>query len=206
MTYNQLRVQIQSDLARIDLVPQLIDLEVAKRVYFYNAENFGSMVDLDYSITTTPGVSIYPLPQYVIEVTGMWYLLGNNTWIQLYDENFETLVTWDDINPTVQSPPNNYSIYGNSFKLFATPDNQYPLRIACTKQIPAPVEDDDSNFWTNEAFALIEYATDAALARAYLGLPAMADEYDAMAARELERLIRESDAKQSTGFVTPHMV
>lgn len=207
MTYADLRAAIQADLAgRVDLIPQVIDNEVSQAVFLYNAENFGSMADTDRSIITTPGVSEYPLPQYTIMVTGMWFLLGGTTWIKLIQHDYEELVDLDDIEPTTQSPPDWYAIYGDKFKLYETPDNQYPLKILRTAQIPSPSTDDAvQNFWTNDGFGLIRYATDARLCRAYLNLPSMADEYDAMAARELQRLNFESEIKQSKGLITPHM-
>jgi len=206
MQYNDLRANIQSDLGgRTDLVPSLIDSEVAQRVNFYQTENFASQSTLDYSIVTTKGASIYPLPPYTIEVTGMWYLLGISTWIKLWPENFETLVELDDIQPSTQAPPNLYSVYGTSFKLFMTPDTQYPLRLACTKMIPPPVNDGDVNFWTQAGYSLIRWATDATLARGYLGIPSMGDEYDALASRELKRLNEFSEIIQSTCYIQPHM-
>ncbi|MDE2232860.1 MAG: hypothetical protein KGJ90_01895 [Patescibacteria group bacterium] len=206
MLYSDLRSAVQADLGgRIDLVPTIIDNEVVQRVFYYNAENFGSMADVDLSIVTSGGVSEYNLPQYTIEVTGMWYLLGGTVWIRLRPENYETLVDLDCIQPTTFSPPNLYAIYGNKFKLYLTPDTQYPLKIVRIAQIPAPQNDNDSNFWTNDAFALIRWSTAGALCRAYLNMPSMADEYDALAARELERLLRESDVKQSTGQIAAHM-
>ncbi len=197
---------------RVDLVPSLIDNEVAQRVYFYNAENFGQMTTIDFSIVTTRGVTTYPLPQYTVDVTGMWYLLGGGTggtggtWIRLDPENYEVLVDLNDIQPVITSPMNNYSIYGDLFDLYPTPDTEYPLKIVCTKQIPPPVNDADQNFWTEEAFALIRFATDASLARAYLAIPSMADEYDALAQRELQRLLMETDFKQSLNKVVGHMI
>jgi len=213
MNYAALRSQIQADLTnRVDITNAVVDTEVAQRVYYYNAENFGQMTTIDFSIVTTPGVTSYPLPQYTVDVTGMWYLLGGGpggsggTWIRLDPENYEVLVDWNNIQPVIQSPMNNYSIYGDLFDLYPTPDNEYPLKIVCTKQIPAPSSPSDINFWTQEAFALIRYATDAALARAYLAVPSMADEYDSLASRELSRLLMETDFKQSTNKVQGHMI
>ena len=206
MQYNVLRQQIQLDLGgRADLVPSIIDMEVAQRVSYYQTENFASQNDLDFSIVTTPGASIYPLPQYTIEVTGMWYLLGISTWIKLWPENFETLVELDDIQPTTEAPPNLYAIYGTNFKLFMTPDNEYPLKIARTAMIPPPVNDGDENFWTNAGFALIRYATDATLSRGFLNIPSMGDEYDSLALRELKRLQEFSEIIQSSKQITPHL-
>lgn len=206
MIYQDLRNAIQNDLGgRQDLVPSYIDIVVAQRVNLYQTEAFASQSVLDFSITTTPGVSIYPNPQYTTEITGMWYLLGGTTWIKLWPENFELLVELDDIQPTVESPPNLYAMYGDTFKLYLTPDNYYPLKIACTKKIPPPVNDGDQNFWTNEAFALIEYAADAVIARGFLNLPSMADEYDGMAVRELQRLREFSEILQSSKMISGHM-
>lgn len=203
-TYAQLQASIISDLRNRSDLSALVTTEVPLQVLRYQGEPFTPQEATDTSITTVAGTSVYALPTTIRQVTGAWFLYGGNTWLPLHQISIELMNTLDNIEPPVQSPPTDYAIYGQQIRFDPTPSGAWDVKLNVINQVAAPSAPGDSNFWTNDAYALLRHATVAVIASQYLHDPELAQRAALLEQRELDMLRARGTLLSATGRIQPH--
>jgi len=206
--YSLLQNRIAGDLNRFDLLAPIppnplavIPTIVEDRISYYCKSLFAPSDQLDYSITTIPGQNMYPLPagmQCVYKIRLMYgsgVLGSGGVWLPLQRTRWEYILNNDVLTPSFQTLPWCWAQFGEMIRLFATPDNAYPLELMGNLSPPAPVDATDDNFWTDEgpkgAATLIILATCADICRRTIHDYARADQYEALATVREQQALQE---------------
>jgi hypothetical protein len=197
--YSELKNRIAGELNRFDLLIPIapnpnavIPTFVEDRIGYYQKSLFSPSDQLDYSITTVPGQSIYPIPDGMQSLFHVRLMLGGNAglggggiWLPLQRTKYEYILDNDVISPAFETLPWCYATYGDTIRIFATPDNAYPLELMGNLSPPPPVAETDQNYWTDDgprgAATLVILATCADICRRTIHDFARADQYEALA-------------------------
>ncbi len=194
-----LQQRVAGELNRFDLLQPLppdpfpvIPTYIDDRIGFYQKALFSPSNQLDYSITCIPGQSTYPIPrglQSIVHVrlllNGMQGTLGSGgVWLPLPRKRYEYILNNDILSPAFQTLPWCYAQYGDTIRIFATPDNAYPLELMCNESPPAPEAPTDENYWTDDgprgAATLIILSACADICRRVIHDFERADQYQAL--------------------------
>ncbi len=161
--------------------------KIQDRIAFFSKSLFATSAQLDYSITTIRAQSIYPIPAGMQNLTGIRFMLGS-IWLPLVRMPYEHILAVDVINPPFMTIPSVFAQRGTTFRLFATPDKNYPLELQDNLSPPPPINPTDRNFWTddgpNGAAILIAAAACAEILRRPLNDPVKAEQFEAIRQRE----------------------
>lgn len=203
-TYLDLQNRIIRRLkSRSDLLAD-VKAEIQSRISYYQGESFVAAEGEDTSITTLNGVSIYPLPASILQVTGAWVLYAGALWSPLEPKPIEWINTVDDVIPAILSIPDTYSIFDNQLRLYPTPFGAWTIKLDGLMTIPTLVNDSDSNFWTNDGEALIRYAVIEELASQLIGMSELAAQSAMLKEKEYENLIQKASNLSATGMIQGH--
>lgn len=194
MNYQQLQERVANDLNRFDLLTAVppstvpvISTMIQDRIAFMSKALFAPSAQLDYTITTIRAQNIYPLPAGMQCLTGIRLMLGS-VWIPIARTSYEAILASDVVNPPFITLPSVFAQRGTTFRLFATPDRNYPLELQSNNSPPPPVDATDFNFWTDdgptEAATLIAAAACAEILRRVINDVPRADQFDALRGRE----------------------
>lgn len=205
----RLRFLIENDLARDDManiIPREIELRVEhyQNEFFYPGPQTITVDDAGAPLTTFPNVLFYQIPFTLLTLSCVRMTYGGS-WVELYRESIETLLQMDVNIPEVLSPPTNYAVQANRVRLYPCPGDIYPLEFTGQGRIPAPVDDEDINFWTYEAALLIRHSVTAEIRRSKIGDLERAAISEAAAERERLRLQGITSATESTGVVKGYL-
>lgn len=148
-TLGDLKTRIKTEMVRTDLDDELastLDLHIQRACEFFADERFWFNAYIG-SLTTVPGSRTVDVPVSIRRVDRV-------SIPSLLVEVREVLLTeFPDF--IASSIPQVYAYDNDALIMYPTPDQAYSLRLVGTKQIDAPVNDSDSNEWTNEAQDLI---------------------------------------------------
>ena len=158
MTLADLRLAIQQDLARDDLTDVVASF-LKDRISYYSREYFWTSQQTAL-FTMAVGTSLYSIPANIISIDRVRLNYGGS-WQDVTEQTLEYILTLDTEIPPTQSVPTIWAPNGAQMRFYPTPDATYPVEITGQGFVAAPVLDDDSNFWTEEAGPLIRYATTA---------------------------------------------
>lgn len=183
---------IQNLWNRTDL-QQVVYNFTQDRITFYQRRLFYSSDVIDTSITTITGTNTYTLPSGFQQATKIRLLQTSTIWIPLGRwDDIRDILNLDVENPPNQSLPAVWAPFNNQFRLYPTPNAAYNLEITGNNSPTAPVNDTDTNFWTNDAASLIIYATCEDICRYYLQNGASADLFHTAMMREYMALQEET--------------
>jgi len=161
--------------------------KIQDRIAFFSKSLFAPSAQLDYSITTVRAKNIYPLPAGMQNLTGIRLMMGS-VWIPIKRTSYEAILASDVVNPPFITLPSVFAQRGTTFRLFATPDRNYPLELQSNNSPPPPVDATDANFWTDDgptgAATLIAAAACAEILRRVINDMERADQFDAIRGRE----------------------
>jgi hypothetical protein len=202
-----MRARIMDELQRTDLASQ-INNAIAEAADYFRRDSFFRNDAQDSSTTTMAGTNVYMTPGDVAEIRQL-AITVNNTKYPLRLRSWEYINAEDSntLNP-VKGPPVEYAVIlgaaGMSIRLFPTPDGAYQLQYDYIQIIPAPVQDNDSNFWTIEGREMVR-----AYAKYLLRMTVLNDAQGAQADLELadqyfRKLKQETGAKKFTGRIRSH--
>lgn len=191
MDYLALQNAVAGDLNRFDLLTPIppnpaavIPTKIQDRISYYAKSLFHPSDQLDYSITCVRGQSVYLLPQGMQSLFHVRLQMGG-IWLPLQRTRYEYILDTDVLSPAFLSLPWCFAQYGDTLRLFATPDNPYPLELMGNMSPPPPVAPTDQNFWTDDgpkgAATLIILSTCADICRRTTHDTARADQYEALA-------------------------
>lgn len=172
LTWGDLKNRIVQDLGnRFYLLPQA-DQYARGRIEFYTKELFYPSAQTSY-FTTQPGIAQYPFwPAQQIEKVR---LLLNAAWIPIDFTPWRNIIDDDTISPPVQTIPAEYSLRNNTIRFFPVPAGAWVIELTLGTKIPAPLSDNDVNFWTQDAAELIIAATVRIMATTVLKEPDRAE-------------------------------
>lgn len=181
MNYLQLRQSVADRLNRPDLLTVIPPAIVSPiydftqdRIQYYQKALYAPSEQLNYDITTIPHQSEYTFNHYpglanLQTVLFVRLLQGTQIWIPLTRVQwYSEILQADVLQPSFVSLPSYWATYGQTIRLYPTPNQSYPLELLCNAGPPAPVTDTDDNFWTEEASPLIIRSTCAELCNEYL--------------------------------------
>lgn len=148
-TLGDLKTRIKTEMVRTDLDDELastLALHIQRACEFFADERFWFNAYIG-SLSTIPGSRTVDVPVSIRRVDRV-------SIPSLLVEVREVLLTeFPDF--IASSIPQVYAYDNDALIMYPTPDQAYSLRLVGTKQIDAPVNDSDSNEWTNEAQDLI---------------------------------------------------
>ena len=109
-------------------------------------------------------------------------------WVPLEKIKYRDLLVNDPLAPPNQAQPSMWAPFNTQFRLYPNPDQNYSLELTGNTGPAAPVNDQDTNFWTTDAATLIIHSTTAEVYEMYLGNEAAAAKYRRGEARERYKL------------------
>lgn len=112
------------------------------------------------------------------------------TWLSLSKMNYYRMIEVDVTAPNNQAQPSWWSQFNTQFRLYPVPDAAYALECTGNAAPAAPVNDQDTNFWTTDAATLIINATCAEVRNLYLHDQEGAAPYAAATDRERHKLMK----------------
>lgn len=118
----------------------------------------------------------------VQQIYGIWY--------DLTQIGYGRLLDLDPLAPPNRSLPFAWAPFGLQFRLFPAPASQFILEITGNQSPAIPINDQDDNFWTEDAANLIINDVCAEIYGAYLHNPERSEGYRMMAGREKSRLMK----------------
>ncbi len=215
MNYGELKQRVSDRLNRPDLLLPIppntdplaapIPQFVQDRILFYQKALYAPSDQLDYSITTIPSQSIYMIPDGQHSITGIRFLL-TNIWIPLVRANwYQDILEADVLQPPFITLPAYFAQKGQTIRLYPTPAFALPLEINGNNSPPAPQQDTDENYWTQEAQTLIIEATCADLLRLHINDPAAADQHEAVVTREAHAQVLYTQRLKGPAQIRMHM-
>lgn len=198
MTYADLRQLISQDLNRDD-TSDIVDDYIKGRIEFYQ-KDFLFCSPLQQQMTLNQGQNTYLLPVQFVGLDLVRLLFGA-TWRVMEEVDYKTLLHLDTLQPPIQTIPTRWAPFGKYIRFWSTPNTTYTVELTGPAKSPAPVEDDDSNFWTEDAATLIRHATTAQIRLLRLRDPEGAAQDLVAAERERLKLVQETTQKESNDIV-----
>lgn len=200
-TYGELLQAITNDLVRPDLTDAAQDFSQKiifslQRVFWYNSP----AVEI---VTLTQGDPFVTVPDNLVDVE-VARLNYQSVWQVLREVDYNDILRWDTNIPPTQSVPTDYAPWAESLRFFPVPDKAYQVELNGPGKIPAPENEDDSNFWTVDCFTLVRHLTTAQIRLIRLRDPAGAEQDFIAAEREKVSILGETALRESDNMVTGH--
>jgi|SRR5215471_11223650 len=199
-TYNDLQIQVASDLRRSNL-PNEVAAAILDAIDDHSIERFYFNETTTYSIATVAATDEYaivdqaPVHNFVM-VDWVRALIGN-TWVKLRP------VTSDEMEYLYATPSNGqpaaWATHADTIRIYPFPDKVYTLRLGGHYRLIPITGPNDSNSWTNEAKKLIRYATLRRLYNYPIRDPNQQQIAEREEIKELEYLRRETDRRNRSG-------
>lgn len=148
-TFADLKTRIRTEMVRTDLEDDLADtlaLHITRACEYFADERFWFNAYVG-TVSAVPGSQTLSVPATIRRV--------ERVSIPALQVEVREVILSDFPDFIASAIPQVYAYDNDQLLFYPTPDMDYTLRITGTKQINAPVNDDDSNEWTNEAQDLI---------------------------------------------------
>jgi hypothetical protein len=130
---------------------------IASAIAFYSNERFW-FNELTTMFNTQPNVRFYGategVPADIAEIDSVTMTINGRNY-PLDSKTFNELDEIDVGGNMWAGYPMFYAYYGQKFRFYPAPRGVYPVNLSYKREIAVPVDDTDSNAWTNEAEALI---------------------------------------------------
>jgi len=151
MTLGELKSRIADELNRDDLDTQ-IGTAITAAIQQWGRERFWRTVSSQTATATLGG-------QYVTLPAGMRDLdivqvLSGSTYTPLRAQPLAVIDEWQGAT-TSSGVPTDYAVENTRIRLYPTPDDAYTLSFVGVFSLAALADDNDTNFWTEEAADLI---------------------------------------------------
>lgn len=206
-TLLDLKALIADDLARGDLTTQIateiqnaISRWQTERFYFNESRaiTFNTVADQEF-YTSSDHASIpnlLEIDSFVVTANSDTYPLTSRTYEWTEDTFTITSIT---------GQPTDYAYYGQTLRLYPTPDDAYSCRISAVVRLTALSSDSDSNAWTKAADAqdLIRAETERRIYMFVIKDPDLAAASTAARDDALSRLKGETERRIGRGTVVP---
>ncbi len=205
MDYGGLKALIASNLRRSDLSSDIASA-ILDAIQDHGTERFWFNETRSFTISLTSGTdefSITPTAtvQEFVRIDWVRVLIGS-AYERMLRIDADTMEEMHASTTTGQ--PAWWTMYGDQFRVFPTPDATYSARIAGHYRLVPLSADADTNAWTNFAANLIRYS---ALRRLYafpIRNAEMSQGAMAMEVQELDYLRRETDRRKRIGVMEAH--
>ena len=165
LTWGDVKNRIVKDLGNKTWLLPDADAYARGRIEYYTRELFYPSAQTTY-VATRPGVSSYQLFSPLADVPGQPIqqvekvrLLLNGAWIPLVFVPWREIIDEDAVSPPVQTIPAEWSLRANYIRFFPTPAGAWTVELTVGSKIPAPLEDTDVSFWTQDGAELIIAST-----------------------------------------------
>lgn len=160
--------QIATRIIRPGLDRLFIQIMADEVVTMLESEGYFPSKQTDETLTTQPGQYMYRVPKGATQVLFARILLGN-VWINVVRANsYEELVAQDPVAPNFTAIPSTMRVFGRLFRLFPTPNANYPIELTVDRKVDLPTDAEDTeNFWVDEGRAIIINGTAEYLCRTY---------------------------------------
>lgn len=148
-TLADLKTRVENLTGRDDLATDLADVllqNIQDACEFYGDERFWFNSTIA-TATTTANVATVTTPTTIRII--------DRVTIPAFYNDLQCQHVMDTDETAGTGVPAHYAVYGDSVKLWPTPDAVYTLRFYGTSKVAAPTVDADTSIWTNEAAALI---------------------------------------------------
>lgn len=150
-----LKALIADDLARGDLTTQ-IATEIQNAIARWQTERFYFNESRAITFNTVANQEFYTSSEHasipnLLDIDSFLVTANNDTY-QLTSRTYE----WTEQTFSMSSivgQPTDYAYYGQSLRLYPTPDDAYACRISAVVRLSALSGDTDSNAWTKAADA-----------------------------------------------------
>lgn len=162
--------------------------------------------ELTATMNTVIGTGVYTtangLPTGILEIDEVT-VVDNGAVFPMDEISAAEYAEINATNPSTRGTPRYYSWYGDSWRVYPTPDRVYALNFCYHGELAALSLGTDQNAWTNKAEYLIRHT-----AKADLCANVVRDMEAAQASQETAQLAfktlrREYENKSMTGFIDP---
>lgn len=150
-TLADVKARIADELNRDDLSDQIAD-RITRAIYYYGAKRFWFNEQRIAGVTIT-GNQYVATPDGTRVLDGVWITVGGYSYE--LDPRPMTLIEEYQALATTMSQPTDYAYFNSQIRLYATPNDAYPLNFIGIFDLPALTDDSGSNVWTTEAEDLI---------------------------------------------------
>lgn len=161
---------------------------ILDRITYFADELFYPSEKTDTSLVLIPGQALFTLPAGIKKVLKVRVLVSSTWMVVDRVDDYNDLLEQDLTQPGTQSIPWKYAMLGNQMRFFPRPTQPYTVEITGEMGIPLPVNQTDSNFWTNEAFTLIVESACEDISRLFISDEERADRHAKAVRRELMKL------------------
>jgi len=168
-TWSDVKSTIAFRLNRPNLDPNFIQFMSEEVTTNLASEGFWPSQVTNTQITTQPGQYFYLLPNGLVKILFIRFLL-TQVWIPLtWVRRYEDILLSDPVQPPFTAIPSQARAFGRMLRLFPTPNSNYPLELTVEQRVAVPTDDDDTtNFWVDEGRPLMVAKVCAKIAREYL--------------------------------------
>jgi hypothetical protein len=139
-------------------------------------------------------------------LSGAVVQLASGVWITMTKMTYREALIIDSLQPPVTTIPSRWAPFANQFRLYPTPGAPFQVEITGNGAPAVPFNDQDENFWTDDASLLIIAGTTAEIMETYLGGDAIQDapSHRKRELREYQRLLKVSLRLGGSHAVEPH--
>ena len=150
-TYQIMRARIADELARDDLTSQIQDA-IKSAIAFYQNETFWFNQALDTSTSTVTASQSYNLPSDFL-FSSMLESTESSTRSEVEPVSWRRFRELD--NNSDQGSPLYYTLFGDGYRLWPTPDKTYSMELSYTKMLATLSASTDTNAWMTHGEMLI---------------------------------------------------
>ena len=211
-TLGDMQDRISAEMGRAELSSSGADALKSKNAILDAIKGFKNwrfrFNELSKSLSTVIGTTDYTtsngLPDGIIEIDEMTIVYSGARY-PLEEVTAADYAEMNGSNPLTSGVPTYYTWYGDTLRLYPSPDQIYVLTIlAHCELLPALSASSDTNAWTNQGELLIRHTAKADLGGNVLRDPQAAAMSQASAELALNSLRREYEARAFTGRIDPH--
>lgn len=163
--------------------------------------------ELKTTLATVSGTQEYTtsngLTDGILEIDEVSVVYGGSR-VPLDEVSADQFALFDASSPSTTGVPTYYSWYGDTLRIYPTPNAVYTLTIRYHGELSALSSGSDSNAWTNQAETLIRNTAKADLCANVLRDPQAAQFAQQTADLSFKALRREYESRAFTGYITPH--
>jgi len=204
-TYGDMQTRIAAEIGRVDSTTALKNSIQDAITGFKNWRFLFN--ELSDTLTTIAGTSDYTtsngLPTGIIEIDEMTVAYGGAT-LTLSELTASQYAIRNASIPQTQGVPTYYSWYGETLRLYPTPDAIYTVTMLYHGELSALSADADTNAWTNKGEVLIRNTAKADLCANVLRDPQAAQLAQSTADLAFRALRREYESRTLTGRLDPN--
>lgn len=197
--YETMTGRIAREIHRSDLTTE-IEEAVLTAITQYEGERF--WFNETHTSLTASQTQYYALPADIIEIDSITIDINGEDY-PLIPRTYQYLEDLAVSSDTYQGYPRDYAIYEDQLRIYPAASSAYVMRISYHARLQSLSASTDSNGWMTHAEKLIRSEAKSDLYRHVIHDERKADSMKTAALEALDKLLRRSQGKLSTGYLRP---